>query len=933
MSKKKKAIEEEFQGDTNNKTAGKKIALVFDANGNQEKANLLLEALTKLRPEYSGSLDVLVYGAEADSDLVRSFSDSKATPRKVLLDSLEQSKADYFIYLDASRLERKPELNDLFSNQVQLTPNGISAICYAGQEHNEVDIGQSAFLIHERQVLRYLLSSVVESENFEKQSLKVAEKLDLEVVKCVLQKNAPFFDRKLKWNIAERLRFTLHWFLTLPISEFKSKPILEYDFIREESLYRLKFIALALILLIALPIAAYKSGISGDEFVQYKQGKANLSWFANFGEVTDENRTAVEDPKTLLHLYGSSFDLLTAFFNSVFGVTQEYEWRHVLNSLTGWLLMLFCGLVAIQVSGFRAGLLAMFLVFISPRILGHSWNNPKDIPFAMSYIIGMYAILIFLKNYNQIKVKHVMYVALAIGLSIGIRIGGLLLFAYLFLFSGLYYLWSSGSIKNWFSSRNLKRIQPVVTALAGMSVLGYVFGIILWPYALIDPLANPMESLDVMTSYGTSIRQLFEGDIVWSDHLPRHYIAKYIGITTPIIVWLGVLPFLVFFFQKGKKDSTFFKLLVFFFFVFPISYIAYKNSNVYGGWRHALFAYPPIAICSAIGFDAILRKIRSYNVQKIALLVVVMLAVHPLMHIFKNHPYQYIYFNEIFGGVDNANGNYETDYYYHSTKEAYNWIIDNTDFAGREGDNKVIVSTNGIYSVAYFARQDTQRLKAIYGRYYERGNVTWDYYICVNSYINPGQLKRGLWPPENAVYTVKVDDVPICTVLKRKTLKDVEGKQALDKGDLGNAIRLLNEAILADPMSEVAYLNLADAFLKAGKYDEGIKTCVSLLDVYPDYDKAFYTMSILYLNKGDLVKSIETCKKVLEANPKFDNAYYIMGIAYMTGGDANSALTNFKKCLEGMPNFKPAYVAIADILEQNGQTQEAEQYRKVAAQL
>ncbi|MCB0481418.1 MAG: tetratricopeptide repeat protein [Flavobacteriales bacterium] len=933
MSKKKQGFKEEKSTESKNIGGLKNLAIVFDAKQNQDKAALFFESFAKLRPEYSGSLEVLVYDLDTGQEGIQVFSAVAGTANELLTHALGQSKADYFLYVEADRLEHKFDLNDLFGSSVSFTKNGITAIGYAGQENLEVELQQSHLYIFDRQVLRYMLQTGLVSVPFEKQSIKTAEKLDIEIKQSLLHKNTPFFERRMKWSLVEKLKFLWSWYVTLPIREFKSKPILEFDFIKEESLYRMKFWVFALILLIGMPIAAYQAGYSGDEYVQYKQGKAILSWFANFGEVTDENRTAVDDPKYLLHYYGSSFDLATAFFNSVFGVSNEYEWRHVLNSLTGWLLILFCGLIAVRIAGWRAGLIAMFLVFVSPRILGHSWNNPKDIPFAMSYIVGLYAMILFFENIDKLKMKHIVYLAMAIGMSIGIRIGGLLLFAYLFLFAGLYYLWSSGSIKNWFSTKNLRRIKPAATALGGVSILGYVFGIILWPFALQDPISNPKQSLDEMVAYGTSIRQLFEGDIVWSDHLPWYYISKYILITTPIIVWLGVLPFVFFFFQKIKKDTPFWKFMVFFFFAFPIGYIIYKSSNVYGGWRHALFTYPPIAICAALGFDAIIRKIRSYQIQKVALLMLVLLAVDPLIHIFKNHPYQYLYFNEVFGGIDKANGNYETDYYYHSTKEAYEWLVDNADFTGYSSDNKMIVATNGIYSVAYYARNDTHRLRAAYGRYYERGNEDWDYFICANSYINQAQLKQGLWPPSNAVYTVMVDNTPICAVLKRKTKKDMEGKAALDRGDVNAAIQLLNEAILEDPMIEVAYLNLADAFLKAGKYDEGIKTCQALLEVYPNYDKAMYTMSILLLNKGDMLGAIEVSKKVLEENPKFDNAYYIMGIAYLNGGDSNSALVNFKKCLDGMPNFKPAYLAIADILEQKGSVQEAEQYRKVAAQL
>jgi hypothetical protein len=42
-----------------------------------------------------------------------------------------------------------------------------------------------------------------------------------------------------------------------------------------------------------------------------------------------------------------------------------------------------------------------------------------------------------------------------------------------------------------------------------------------------------------------------------------------------------------------------------------------------------------------------------------------------------NHPNQYIYFNELYGGVEKAFGYYELDYYQNSGKVGTDWIKEN----------------------------------------------------------------------------------------------------------------------------------------------------------------------------------------------------------------------------------------------------------------
>ena len=900
-------------------------------NSNQEQIQDLLGSFAKIDSASQDRICLSLFCGGADLELPANVKQYKEETTSNAVKVIQAEKeADFIVVADGGVLTKKFEFQDLL--KLPLGEDALYQVRYIGQDGNETK-SNAGFDVVGADVLSYAVEILPKNTELSDLVAFIVKKLSIKAERIELRKNSPF-DAKVSTTLPQNVKRWLWWYLVLPLKELKSSPVDRYSFILEESFYRMKFMAFALILLIGMPIAAYNSGISGDEFVQYKQGKAVLDWFLNFGEVTDQNRTAVEDPKTLLHLYGSSFDVVTAAFNRAFNIENEYEWRHVLNSLTGWLLIVFCGLLAVKIKGWRAGLLAMFLVFVSPRILGHTWNNPKDIPFAMSYIIGLYFILNYLRNLHQIKFKHVLLVAMAIGLSIGIRIGGLLLFAYLFLFTGLYYLILSRGILKAFKSENLKHLKPIFTSLGGVVVLGYIAGIILWPYALIDPIANPLESLNVMTSYGTSIRQLFEGEIVWSDYLPWYYISKYILITTPIVVWFGVILFFVFYFKYRDRLELFWKFTVFFAFAFPIAYIIYKSSNVYGGWRHALFVYPPVAVCAAIGYDQLVSLFKSKWVQRIAVIGVVLIAFHPLKHTFSNHPFQYQYFNEVIGGIDAAASKYETDYYYHSTREAYLWLYDNIDWSKYSKENQLKIATNGLFSVRYFARKEIKdKVLLSYVRYYDRGTKDWDYYICVNSYINPGQLKRGLWPPTNTAYAVKVDNTAICAVIERKTRKDLLGTNALGAGDNQKAIRLLTEAIEEDPMSEIAYLNLAQAYLNIQQFDKGVKATQDIMKVYPNYDKALYMRSLLYVNSGKLKEAIETSKEVLKENPKYDNSYYIMAVAYAQAGDLNSAKQNLQKCIEGMPNFKPAYQMFSQIYKQEGNEAEAKRFQGYANQL
>jgi hypothetical protein len=48
-----------------------------------------------------------------------------------------------------------------------------------------------------------------------------------------------------------------------------------------------------------------------------------------------------------------------------------------------------------------------------------------------------------------------------------------------------------------------------------------------------------------MTQFPTTLKQLFEGKIEWSDFMPWYYLPKYMAITIPLIIFAGLAAFVV----------------------------------------------------------------------------------------------------------------------------------------------------------------------------------------------------------------------------------------------------------------------------------------------------------------------------------------------------------------------------------------------------
>ena len=155
------------------------------------------------------------------------------------------------------------------------------------------------------------------------------------------------------------------------------------------------FIGIAAVLLVAMPLMSRSAGNSGDEDkFQIPQGRFVMDYYHSDGQDT----TCMMDVVNLngkaqnwnLKYYGCSFDVVTQWINDTFGFEDIARTRHICNSLLGWLIVLFGGLIAYRMGGWRAGVFALLLLFFSPRLLGHSWNNPKDIPLAAGIIMSVY---------------------------------------------------------------------------------------------------------------------------------------------------------------------------------------------------------------------------------------------------------------------------------------------------------------------------------------------------------------------------------------------------------------------------------------------------------------------------------------------------------------------------------------------------------------
>ncbi len=648
------------------------------------------------------------------------------------------------------------------------------------------------------------------------------------------------------------------------------------------------FVIVATVLLFAMPIMSRSAGNSGDEDgFQIPQGNYVLEWYKTLGE--DTTNLSFQN----LKYYGSSFDVVMAFVNQTFHVDNIHITRHAANALLGWLCVVFVGLIAFRIAGWRAGVIAMILLFLSPRFLGHAFNNPKDIPFAAAVVMAVFFMFQFFRQFPKVKKTTVVFLTLSIALSISVRIGGLVLFGFFGFFALLFFIQNALqyrseqkqkiTLKKTFEIQFRTSFKRLFLYGVGICIAGYFLGLILWPYALQAPIKHPLESFSAMSQFAVSLRQNFEGSMIWSDMLPWYYTPKFILISIPVAVIAG---FLIYLFVGGlKKENRFSTIAIYFVAIFPVFWLVYTHANVYGGWRHSLFAYPFIVVVAGLGFNALI-ELAKQKYAKIALTALpFLLLIPPALFIAQNHPYEYTYFNELTGGIKGAYGNYETDYYYHSTREASEWVIQNAEKSGLETSEKIKVATWHIASVAYFFRHDTAKFEVGFSRWYERGNNDWDYAIFAVTGMSPDMLKSSAFPPANTVYEVKVSGKPICVVLKRTDKSDYYGNILKREGKTDSAVMFLQKSLTVVPTDESVLLNLSEIYLNSRKLDSAILYLDQLLAFDPKNESANYYKAYALMFANRLTEAQTCLQTVVNHNPKNEAAPWMAAQIYAQQGN------------------------------------------------
>ena len=649
----------------------------------------------------------------------------------------------------------------------------------------------------------------------------------------------------------------------------------------DDGIYKKIFWGIAIFLFISMPILSTQYGITADEWGNKAYGELCLDFFTSLGQKKEALNYAPKNGE-VMYCYGPTLDLVSAALYKTFNL-PPYPTRHVLLALMGVLIMISCGLAGrIIGKNWRAGLIALIFIMLSPRIFGDSMNNPKDITFTAGYILTICFLIKFMQELPNPTWRSTLLILAGIGLGLGSRAPGLALVGYVPFFVGFEILFRKGLREMIFENKTLLKNIVLKTSIATLG--GYLLGIAFWPFALAKPFTNPYTALQTLTNFPISIKTIFEGSKIYSTALPWYYVPKLISISTPLYFLLGLLVFVFIFLFSKKQFNQRYLFVILFVALFPLSYGIYKHSAFYNGWRHTTFIYPPLVVLAALGFEFIFQKLKGVG-QKVLMAFLAILCALPLWFMVKNHPFQYTYYNELTGGVKGAFGKYETDYFGVSTRQLTDWMKANIDLKSKP----VIIATDFINPMDQYFK-DYPNVKVQYHRYYQRSEKTWDYAVFLTSRLTPSHFRNPQsFPPTGTIYKATIGDTPLGVVVKRPTYDDVKGITLLRENRIAESIPVLENAQKADPNNEIIHLYLANAYNNVGQYDKALKESQTALEIFPEYGGAMTTMAVSYINLTQYDNAIFMLNEVLEEDPRSRDAVNYLALCYDRKGDKKMA--------------------------------------------
>ena len=418
---------------------------------------------------------------------------------------------------------------------------------------------------------------------------------------------------------------------------------------------------MALFVLVSATFREY--AVSNDEGLQHHYGELIVAYYTSgFAD------KSVFDFANL-YLYGGLFDVIAVLLAHVLPF-DLYEIRHVVCAFAGIGGVAATWATARMIAGPRAGLLAGLALALCGVWYGGMFNHTKDVPFASAMMGATFYLLRAARVIFPIRGGAIFYGSGHCWVPrLALRATGLLMVGY-----------AVGTDRPAIVEHRQKRLAPFRERVSVRSLLhfipafaiGYVIMIASWPWASLD-FFNPVRAVFAFAHFHEPINTIIAGQVYSMSDVPRWYEPGYLAIKLPLFVLVGAGAALISARSLGgdaerqlvgERASAGNRSLVFRH-CFPVVLPNHLPWPVV--YRNAAFSVRSAAACGACRHRRahlpFVFEAKGRSLGFVALAGVAAALVWDAATLMQLHPYEYLFYNSLVGGLEGASRRYATDYW------------------------------------------------------------------------------------------------------------------------------------------------------------------------------------------------------------------------------------------------------------------------------
>jgi Dolichyl-phosphate-mannose-protein mannosyltransferase len=441
----------------------------------------------------------------------------------------------------------------------------------------------------------------------------------------------------------------------------------------------------------AIALATFRDyGLGWDDYTHSQYGALLIDLYKS--GFTDQRALSFVN----LYMYGGGFDMIATLAAKVLPFSL-FETRRLVGAIIGLIGLFATWRLGRRLGGPFAGLIALVLVATCPLYYGHMFINAKDGPFAAVMAIALLGLVRAFEEYPKPTPATLALCGIGFGLSIGARVlGGFAVMEALFPLPFIIAVRArAAALKPALAECGTFLVPFIPTAIFAYLLMGLV-----WPWSVVSPL-NPFRAVEYFsTVFEKPWRELFAGQLIPVDDMPRSYVPTLFAVQVPELMLLlglcGLAGALIFIVRSADNSSAGAGRRAAFLSValaatLPIVIAVMTRPVVYNGIRHIVFVLPPFAVLGGLAATWIWQRLQAYGRTAVIAGGLALLAglASPVVDMVRLHPYEYTDYNHLAGGVPGARKNFMLDYWGLSFKQTSQRLAAYTQAQSSAGHGKV----------------------------------------------------------------------------------------------------------------------------------------------------------------------------------------------------------------------------------------------------